>query len=241
MVKKKRFHYAWIVCLGCFILMTFTAPLVNTLSNFYLKPVTAEFDVSRSAFTFTSTLVAICCMLFSPLWGKIFSKGNMRIVLTVGLLAFALSYMSYSLAQNKYHLYISATAVGIAYSGTAFMPVSILITNWFKKRRGLAMSIALSGIGVGGSVLSQVVTRFIALYGWRMTYCYIGLMVILVTVPMAFFLLRQTPESMGMKPYGVDHDNKKEKIEIIDDVEFDLPISELKVKSFFGCTWQECF
>lgn len=207
--KRPGIHYAWAVCFGCFIIMIFTTPFVNALSNFYLKSVTEEFGISRSAFTFTSTLVGICGMVFSPLWGKIFSRSNIRTVFSLGLLLFALSYMSYALARNEYHLYLSALVVGFAFSGCAFMPVSILITVWFQKSRGLAMSLALSGIGVGGSVLSPVITQWIEVYGWRATYVYMGLMVIVIALPIVFFLLRHTPESKGILPYGAEPDEAK--------------------------------
>jgi MFS family permease len=191
--------------------MIFTTPFVNALSNFFLIPVTEEFGISRSAFTLTSTLVGICGMVFSPVWGKIFSKGNIRIVFSLGLMLFAVTYMSYSLAQNIYHMYLSALGVGIAFSGCAFMPVSILITAWFKKCRGLAMSLALSGIGVGGGVLSPVITEWIAVYGWRQTYFYMGFMVVFIALPIAFFLLRQTPESKGVLPFGEKADRRIKK------------------------------
>ncbi len=56
----KRVHYAWIVCAACFIIMIFTAPLVNACASLYLTEVTKEFGISRSAFTMTNTIVAMC-------------------------------------------------------------------------------------------------------------------------------------------------------------------------------------
>lgn len=236
MTKKKRFHYAWVICFCCFIIMIFTTPLVNTLSSLYLKTVTDDLHISRSAFTFTSTLVAICGMLLSPFWGTAFSRKSMRIILPLTLLLFSLSYMSYSLAQNQYYLYFSAIFVGIAYSGCTFIPVSMLITSWFKKRRGLAMSIAFSGIGIGGSVFSQIVSKFITVYGWRITYCYIGLIVMVVVVPVTYFLLRPTPESMNLKPYGDDDMNgstNTEKKGNVKQTELDISLADAKTKPFF--------
>jgi len=202
----------------------------------YLRPVTEEFGISRSAFTLTSTLVAVCGMVLSPFWGKLFSKGNMRIILTVSLIFFGLAYMSYSFAENKFHLYASAVCVGMSYSGCAFIPSSIMITSWFKKNRGLAMSISLSGVSIGGLILSPLVSRLIIDYGWRSAYRFIGLIVIAVAVPVAFLFLRQSPEVMGMKPYGdsgevPQKDDKAAKNEVNTDIE--VSIEDARTKPFF--------
>ena len=84
------------------------------------------------------------------------------------------------------------------------MPVSMMITAWFTKRRGLAMSITLAGIGLGGSILAPLVNQFILNYGWRTAYQYTGFIIILIACPVVFFILRPTPESMGLKAYGED-------------------------------------
>jgi len=171
----------------------------------YLKSVVEEFGVSRSAFTLTTTLVALCGLFTSPLWGKIYSdKSKMRVTLTITMIGFGLSYMSYSLAQNITHFYISALALGIFWAGACFMPVSMMITAWFKLKRGIAMSITLAGIGFGGSVLAPLIRYFIESYGWRASYQYVGIMIIVITCPIIFFLLKPTPESMGLKPFGAD-------------------------------------
>ena len=233
--KFGKVHYAWVICACCFIIMVFTSPLVNALASHYLLAVTQELGISRSAFTLTSTLVAVCGMLLSPLWGKIYQSKNMRLTLTVSFLLFGLSYMSYSFAHNKYQFYIAAICVGITYSGCAFMPMSMLITSWFKKSRGLAMSIALGGIGIGGALLSPFISWIIRNNGWRWGYRYVGLITIVIGVPILWIFVRQTPEKCGMQPYGANSDNKeavtiKEK-KVSEEIE--ISFQESKNSAFF--------
>ena len=93
-MKLAKVHYGWVICCACFVVMAFTAPLVNACASLYLPAVTEEFEISRSAFTVTSTLVAMCGLLLSPIWGKVYSKYNMRWIFSGSLICFALSYMS---------------------------------------------------------------------------------------------------------------------------------------------------
>ena len=67
-----------------------------------------------------------------------------------------------------------------------------MITNWFAKKRGLAMSIAMAGIGVGGTIFSPIVTMLLGKYGWRHTYQIMALIVLVIALPAAFFILRKT-------------------------------------------------
>ena len=159
---KKYLHYAWVICFGCAFICALTSPIINATATQYLISVTEEFGVSRSAFTLSSTIVALVGMVISPLWGKIYSdRKRMRGVLTITTLGFGLAYMSYSLAQNIGQFYISAVILGFFWAGACFMPVSMMITAWFNKMRGLAMSITMAAIGFGGSVLATIINTFI--------------------------------------------------------------------------------
>ena len=91
---KKYLHYAWVICFGCAFICALTSPIINATATQYLISVTEEFGVSRSAFTLSSTIVALVGMVISPLWGKIYSdRKRMRGVLTITTLGFGLAYM----------------------------------------------------------------------------------------------------------------------------------------------------
>lgn len=229
----RKIHYAWVICIVCFVIMIFTAPLVNACASLYLTAVTEEFGISRSAFTMTNTIVALCGMILSPFWGQIYQRYNAKYVLSTALLGFGLGYMSYSFAHSLVGLYFSATIVGIFFSGSAFLPVSMLITSWFDAKRGLAMSISLGGIGIGGAVLSPLITQMILRYGWRDTYQIVGVVVIVVAVPIAFGLLKSSPKNLNMRPLREKDTKKKATQRKQQSDESGVNIQEAKRKSYF--------
>ena len=147
------------------------------------------------------------------------------------IIVFALSYMSYGIAQSIYHLYISAAFLGISFAFCGNLTTQIIIVNWFKKSRGLALSIMISGIGLGGFILSPVIANLIMNFGWRQTYFIMGLIILIVGLPIALFVMKKTPEEVGLKPYGADEidpsDSSKAEIEI------DITPAEAKKKPFF--------
>lgn len=234
---KKFFHYAWVVCIGCAFICALTSPIINATATQYLISVTEEFGVSRSAFTLSSTLVALIGVFVSPVWGKIYSnKKQFKTIFTVTALGFALAYMSYSLAHSIIQFYVSAVVLGFFWAGACFMPVSMIITAWFDKMRGLAMSITLAGIGLGGSILAPVINQFITSYGWRTTYRYVGIIIMVIACPVIFFILKPTPESMGLKPFGANQDveeKAKKKVIVANEGNLDISFEESKSKTFF--------
>lgn len=234
---KKYCHYAWVICLGCFFICALTSPIINATATQYLKPVTQEFGVSRSAFTLSSTIVALVGMIVSPLWGKIYSnKARMRNVLTLTTLCFGLSYMGYSLAKSIIQFYIFAAILGFFWAGACFMPVSMMITAWFNKMRGLAMSITLAGIGLGGGILAPLIRSLIVDYGWRSTYQIVGTAIIVIVCPVVYLLMKPTPEYMGLKPFGDDleiEESKKEKVQYSDEGTIEIDPADARHHAFF--------
>lgn len=60
------------------------------------------------------------------------------------------------------------------------MHANIIVSNWFKEKRGTAISLSLTGIGFGGVIFSQVVTWLINNVGWRQTYMIYGAIILVV-------------------------------------------------------------
>jgi MFS family permease len=75
------------------------------------------------------------------------------------------------------------------------------VNQWFRRQRSLAMSIVAAGNGLGGAVLAPLVGLLVASLGWRTAALVSGLGLLVVVVPLSF-LVRRSPESMGLLPDG---------------------------------------
>jgi MFS family permease len=169
-MKERKIFYGWWVVAGCILVTMTMVPPIMALSNKYLLYVTEDLKISRSAFTLANTVLQALGIFLSPFVTRFLAKGNMRVIQSVSILGYCASYFSSSLAQSPIHLYISSLFLGVFYLNATLIPVSMMVTNWFTARRGLAMSLAMAGIGVGGTVFSPVLTFFLESYGWRASY-----------------------------------------------------------------------
>ena len=236
-MERKKIYYGWFVVFGCLMITCTMVPPIMALSNKFLIQVTGELQISRSAFTLANTILQGLGIFLSPIVSARLARGNMKRIQTVSIIGFVLSYASFSLATNVIHLYISSFFTGIFFLNASLIPVSMMITNWFVKKRGLAMSIAMAGIGVGGTIFSPVITYLLGAYGWRSTYRIMALIILVLALPAALFILRKRPEDMGLLPYGsgdasiqdAASKHNPEKADIV----FPLSVKESRTKLFF--------
>ena len=203
-MTNRKFFYGWVVVAGCILITMTMVPPIMALSNKYLLYVTEDLGISRSAFTLANTVLQALGIFLSPLVSKKLAEGNLKRIQSASVIGYCAAYFSYSLATRPFHLYLSAFALGIFYLNATLIPVSMMVTNWFNRHRGLAMSLAMAGIGVGGTVFSPVLTFLLENYGWRSTYRIMALIILAIALPAALFLVKKKPEDMGLRPLGAE-------------------------------------
>ena len=181
--KNSKIFYGWWVVLGCVLITTTMVPPIMSLSNKFLIQVTTEMNISRGAFTLANTIVQGLGIFISPIVSKNLAKGNMRKIQSISIIGFVLAYASYSLAKSPIHLYMSSFFVGLFYLNSTLIPVSMMVTNWFVEKRGIAMSVTMAGIGLGGTIFSPIVTNLLQNYGWRHTYLIMAGIILVVALP----------------------------------------------------------
>lgn len=207
MKKRKVFYGWWIVAGGVLMTATMIPPVVALFNKFQLQ-VVDQLNISRSAFTLGNTILQGLGIFLSPFISKKLAKGNMHLIQSVGVLVFALAYGSYSFSTNIIHFYLLSFVLGVTYLTSTVIPISMMVTNWFQKKRGLAMSIAMTGIGLGGAVLSPLVTWILENdnLGWRVGYRVLALIMLVIALPVSVFVMRKSPEDKGLKPYGAEEE-----------------------------------
>jgi MFS family permease len=77
-----------------------------------------------------------------------------------------------------------------------------VITLWFDRRRGLALGLALSGIGIGGFLWPLYVQAMIENFGWRNAYLLLAAAIALIALPVSLLMLKDGPELLGQTPDG---------------------------------------
>jgi len=202
MESTSKPFYGWWIVASCFLL-TFTGIGISINSiGVFLKPVSESLGFARGEFSLYFTICALSMMFAAPFMGKLLGKYNIRVVMGIATTLLAASFILYSQSTQLVHFYILSVFLGIGSAGTHVIPVALLITNWFKAKRGLAIAIALAGSGIGGMVFNPLANYLITTYNWQTAYVVLGCCLAVTTIPVALFIVRLHPSEMGLVAYG---------------------------------------
>ena len=200
---KKPFYGWWVVLSAAVGLFMCYGPVVTFTFGVFLNHLTETFQWSRGEISAAYSLAMLSYGAGQPFIGRLVDRLGARKILLPALLLFGLCFGSLSaLTPNLWHLYAVYAVIGIVGGGTTSMLYFSVLSRWFKRRRGLAFGLALSGNGLSAFFMPSLANSLIATFGWRQAYVLIGLMVISVTIPIVAVLLKETPQEMGFLPDG---------------------------------------
>lgn len=204
-LAKFPVFYGWVVIAIVFITMGIGVNVRTSFSLLY-PAILDEFGWDRGTTAATFTVGFICAGLFSPVIGRLMDFSSPRYLLSGSafLVSFGLVLSTYS--TEIWHVYLTlgtlmiGTGVVMTYVGHAmFLPA------WFEKRRGLAIGLAFSGVGVGSIILMPLIQETISADGWRSACWLMAGLLLVVVVPLNFIFQRKSPEELGLLPDGVAH------------------------------------
>ncbi len=175
--------------------------VLNCVGVFY-SAVLQDLQFSRGAFGLYVTILALAATVAFPIMGKLIVKYNSQVVIGICVLVTGIAFAGFSQCSELWHFYLVSVVVGAFGAGTSILPASILLTNWFVEKRGLAMGIAFTGSGIGGMICNPLAQWVINNYSWQMAYVVLGIVFIAVTLPFVIFVIKLHPAMKGMMALG---------------------------------------
>jgi MFS family permease len=197
-----RIFYGWWVALS-FAVMVFLSSGLRFSVGPFLKPMVADLGLDRASFSLVISAELFLYGMLNPFVGRVVDRFGARMLTLCGVLVLGGSIAASGLATRLWHLYL-IQGIGVAIGLAATGPVvgSAVISRWFIKRRATALSVIGSASMAGISALVPIVTWCILALGWRGAFGVLGLAVVVIGVPLALLVVRESPESVGMAPDG---------------------------------------
>ena len=199
---KRTFHYAWIIVFVTFL--TFLAVQGVRLSfGAFVEPWETDFSMDRGTISLISTLSFITYGLSQPLIGRLVDKLGARLILSfstflVGISIFLTSFVTYP--WQLFFLYGIMVSLGVG--GASNVAATVVVTNWFNEKRGLAFGIMEAGFGAGQMLLVPGSLMLIHWLNWKMTVVILGAFLVLIVFPIVLLFLRNHPKEKGLVPIG---------------------------------------
>jgi MFS family permease len=185
--------YAWMRLGVSLLLMTIGGSGMYSVTV-VLPAIQAEFGVARGDASLPYTLTMIGFGLGGILMGRMADRFGVIVPVGIGALGLGAGFIAAGLAPNL-SLFCAAQGLLIGLLGTSatFAPLVADTSQWFDRRRGMALAICMSGNYTAGAVWPPVMQHFIDSVGWRQTYVGMGVFCTMSILPLALVLRRRPP------------------------------------------------
>ncbi|MDJ0655213.1 MAG: MFS transporter [Xanthomonadales bacterium] len=196
---KKPF-YGWAITGGGALGNVLQGGLIFWSMGIYTSTFEDQFSQPRARITLIETFLTVAVNLMSPLIGLWVDKGSARAVVVTGTTALGSGLILISLAGTLVHIWlVFALLIPLGALALGVIPSTALISRWFRRRRGLALGISVTGSSIGGALAPPLLTYLFMAYGWRSALLGTGLAVI--ALGLVFYrVLVNYPEDVGLEP-----------------------------------------
>ncbi len=196
-----KIYYGWIITFAGFLMIGLSVGLQVNCNVAFMKPMSEDmgFSISQIALnTSITSVVAIPCYIIIP---KILKKISYRSLAVISGISYLIFKILFTFSTELWQFYLSSLMMGISIPGISFITVNSLVDGWFHEKRGLAIGITATGAGIIGAVFLPIITSIIEVHGWRNAYL-LQTVVIFIMLTISLLLIRNNPDSVGLKPYG---------------------------------------
>jgi MFS family permease len=196
------FYYGWVIVGIAFVTMAIGVT-VRTSFSLLLPPLIDEFGWDRGRVAGAFSFGFLVSAIVSPIAGRVMDRHGPRVVIETGVCLMVMGLWFAQSIESPWQLCMTlGVMVGAGANLMSFTAQSLYLPNWFMRRRGFAISIAFSGVGVGAILLLPWLQTIIARDGWRASCKAAALLALLLVGPLNF-LVWHRPESIGLNPDGI--------------------------------------
>ena len=205
---KNRFFYGWVIV----AISTFSLLVSNGLSiggipvfsewirNEFIATGAIAADRAQSIVANFGVFTFLTAGLTAPIAGYFIQKFPVKNLMLLGCVIMGVALLLHSQATQVWMIYSARVMMGASLGFVGVLLNTILVANWFVKKRGLAMGIVLCGTSFGGIVIPLLATPLIEKYGWRTAMMLVSLLVWLVLIPAIIFFVKPKPGDIGLNP-----------------------------------------
>ena len=228
---ESRLFYGWIIAFASLAVTTTAFGILYSFGVFF-KLWLREWESSRAFLSGVFSIAFLTYGISSYFMGNLTDRIGPRKTIALGGFIMGCGALLTAVCHTAGILYVSfGLMMGIGV-GTSYSPTASTVSRWFVKKKGLAVGIVVSGLGLGTLVYSPLARLLVSLWGWRTSFLVFACMIWGIYFSAAI-ILRKSPDSVGLAPYGAEEapQNQRESHRPVQ-AEMDT-ISALRSKSFW--------
>jgi MFS family permease len=197
---EKQIFYGWVITGIVFLNLAMAYGAQYSFGVFFPSLI-EEFGWKRQNLSGAFSLYTFLYSTFGFFLGRLTDRLGPRRILIFGSIFLGGGIALISQISAPWHLYVVYGFFASWGMSATYVTANPIIVKWFIVRRGLAVGLAQSGLGIGIILIPPLVSSLILHFGWRFACIALGAGVFIVLFTMAFFLIGH-PEIIGQSPDG---------------------------------------
>ncbi len=198
-----RSNYGWIIlAVATFALIVGNGLSIGGIPVFY-KAIREEFVAdglvavqrAESFIADGANITFLMSGVFSMLGGWLIKRYSLRFLMILGCIALGVGLLLHSQAESVAAVYAARFLMGMSLGFVGVTPSVVLVSGWFRRNRGTALGILLTGTSIGGVVIPFIAAPLITRFGWRAAMAALSVLVWLVLLPAVILLVRENREN----------------------------------------------
>ena len=200
--RRRRFVRGWLVLAGVFGVMMITSGMVFYALGAFLDALVDEQGFSTGLASAGVSAFLVASGLCGYFTGGLVNRFDVRWVITAGIALSTGGMALLTYVRNGAQMFAVMTLFGIGFGMCGLVPTTTVVTRWFQRRRSVALSIASTGLSLGGILLLPQLTRRIeadSLVTWAPRFAMVYCVTLLAST---WLLVRAWPHDVGLQADG---------------------------------------
>ena len=231
--NRGSIYRGWSVVTACAAIGAYGGGVYFYGFTLFMNPLMEELEITSMQASLVFSLTRLEGAFEGAIVGFLIDKYGARKIMMIGGPLVGVGYILWATMVHSYTsliiVYVGIIALGV--NGGFFHPALAVANNWFVRRRGTAMAVISTAVGVGGAILVPLVGWGIDNHGWRAVAMVSGIGLLTVVWPLVF-TVRHRPEDVGLLPDGdkpneitsgeIDEDGSTSNPSFVEEVEYTI-------------------
>jgi MFS family permease len=202
-MRKTKPFYGWWALSGAMVVTFVVGGAYMNSFGVFLPVICDQLGWSRAEVSLALSMGIIAFGLPSLLYSYLISKYGARFAIITGNLLAAAGMALLFFVHAIWHLYLLYIFIGAVAGFGGYIACTTIANNWFVKRRSLVMGMITASVGIGGLAYPPLVTTLIKAIGWRGSWLVLAGIVAASVLTAGIMLIRNKPEDIGQVPDGI--------------------------------------
>lgn len=173
--------------------------------NAFMEPLCELHGWSRAGLNVSLGLAALMGQLAMPLAAAVSTRHSLRALTSLGALCGGLATLCMGLTGSLQLFTLFSIVQWVSTQFCGGVVGNALMSRWFRHFQGRAFGLANAGTSLSGVILPFLSMLLIHSFGVTASYAALGILTCLLA-PLSWFLVRDTPQAMGLHPDGRRHE-----------------------------------